>query len=56
MEWIEEVQGLLERDAGWGWRGFWDCVRGNLDVRLCLLTLFFLIPAPWFPILLLSLL
>jgi len=33
-EWIEEVQGLLERDAGWGWRGFWECVKRNLDVRL----------------------
>jgi len=33
-EWIEEVQGLLERDAGWGWRGFWECVGKNLDVSL----------------------
>jgi hypothetical protein len=31
-EWVEEVQGLLERDAGWGWRGFWDCVQRNLAV------------------------
>jgi len=33
-EWIEEVQGLLERDAGWGWRGFWECVERNLEVSL----------------------
>jgi hypothetical protein len=33
QEWVGEVQGLLERDAGWGWRGFWDCVGKNLDVR-----------------------
>jgi hypothetical protein len=39
-EWIEEVQGLLERDAGWGWRGFWKCVRMNLDVRFLSLPYF----------------
>lgn len=32
IEWCEEVQGLLERDAGWGWNGFWDMVRDNLRV------------------------
>jgi hypothetical protein len=31
-EWLDEVQGLLERDAGWGWKGFWECVRRNLKV------------------------
>jgi len=31
-EWFEEVQGLLERDAGWGWKGFWECVKKNLEV------------------------
>jgi len=36
-EWVEEVQGLLERDAGWGWKGFWECVKRNLDVRLFVL-------------------
>lgn len=34
VEWIEEVQGLLERDAGWGWVGFWECVKRNLLVRI----------------------
>ncbi|KAK1921067.1 hypothetical protein DB88DRAFT_513800 [Papiliotrema laurentii] len=29
-EWVEEVQALLERDAGWGWRGFWKTVRRNV--------------------------
>ncbi|WVQ95261.1 hypothetical protein IAU59_002356 [Kwoniella sp. CBS 9459] len=29
-EWVEEVQGLLERDAGWGWRGFWETIEKNL--------------------------
>jgi len=32
VEWCEEVQGLLERDAGWGWKGFWEMVRDNLKV------------------------
>lgn len=36
-EWVDEVQGLLDRDAGWGWKGFWECVRKNLDVRLFIL-------------------
>lgn len=36
-EWIGEVQKLLEMDAGWGWVGFWDCVRKNLEVCLFLL-------------------
>jgi len=31
-DWCEEVQGLLERDAGWGWRGFWEMVRDNMRV------------------------
>lgn len=31
-EWVEEVQKLLEMDAGWGWRGFWLCVRTNIKV------------------------
>lgn len=31
-EWVEEVQALLERDAGWGWRGFWKTVRRNVKV------------------------
>ncbi|WVR09309.1 hypothetical protein IAU60_006374 [Kwoniella sp. DSM 27419] len=30
-EWTDEVQGLLERDAGWGWRGFWEAIRDNLQ-------------------------
>ncbi|BEI89300.1 uncharacterized protein CcaverHIS019_0206620 [Cutaneotrichosporon cavernicola] len=29
-EWAEEVDGLLARDAGWGWEGFWMCVRDDL--------------------------
>ncbi|WWC90364.1 uncharacterized protein L201_005297 [Kwoniella dendrophila CBS 6074] len=29
-EWVEETQGLLERDAGWGWNGFWETIRNNL--------------------------
>jgi hypothetical protein len=35
-EWVGEVQKLLEMDAGWGWRGFWDCVRRNVEVCLVL--------------------
>ncbi|WWC63674.1 uncharacterized protein I303_106279 [Kwoniella dejecticola CBS 10117] len=31
-EWIEEVQGLLERDAGWGWKGFWETVRKKVEM------------------------
>jgi len=31
-EWVEEVQGLLERDAGWGWNGFWSTIRRNVLV------------------------
>jgi hypothetical protein len=31
-EWAAEVDGLLARDAGWGWEGFWGCVRDNLEV------------------------
>ena len=38
-EWVEEVQGLLERDAGWGWRGFWECVERNLEVSFLFLLL-----------------
>ena len=33
-EWSEEVQGLLERDAGWGWKGFWKMIQDNLSVGL----------------------
>ncbi|WVW85244.1 hypothetical protein I302_107282 [Kwoniella bestiolae CBS 10118] len=29
-EWVEEVQSLLERDAGWNWRGFWETVAKNV--------------------------
>lgn len=29
-EWCDEVQSLLERDAGWNWRGFWECIRHNI--------------------------
>lgn len=32
-EWLEEVQELLRRDAGWGWKGFWQTVLHNLNVR-----------------------
>jgi hypothetical protein len=32
VEWAEEVDGLLARDAGWGWGGFWTCVRDNIKV------------------------
>lgn len=30
MEWAAEVDGLLARDAGWGWEGFWSCVLDNI--------------------------
>ncbi|KAJ9128045.1 hypothetical protein QFC24_000336 [Naganishia onofrii] len=29
-EWFEQVQSLLEMDAGWGLRGFWSMVLYNL--------------------------
>ncbi|EKC98209.1 jumonji domain containing 4 [Trichosporon asahii var. asahii CBS 8904] len=29
-EWAAEVEGLLARDAGWGWEGFWACILGNM--------------------------
>lgn len=29
-EWAAEVDGLLARDAGWGWEGFWSCVLENI--------------------------
>ncbi|OCF35815.1 hypothetical protein I316_02308 [Kwoniella heveanensis BCC8398] len=29
-EWVDEVQGLLERDAGWGWGGFWETIERNV--------------------------
>ena len=32
-EWIEVVQGLLKRDAGWDWTDFWTCIKDNLTVR-----------------------
>jgi hypothetical protein len=31
-EWFEQVQSLLEMDAGWGLRGFWSMVLYNLRV------------------------
>lgn len=31
-EWAAEVDGLLARDAGWGWAGFWGCVLDNIMV------------------------
>lgn len=37
LEWAEEVQSLLERDAGWGWKGFWETVSRNVKVSsICL--------------------
>jgi hypothetical protein len=30
LEWMGEVQALLERDSGWGWRGFWETIRTNV--------------------------
>lgn len=33
VEWVEEVQKLLEMDAGWSWKGYWECVKSNLRVR-----------------------
>jgi hypothetical protein len=32
VEWAEEVQKVLEMDAGWGLSGFWDMVLYNLKV------------------------
>lgn len=32
VEWLEQVQSLLEMDAGWGLRGFWAMVAYNLQV------------------------
>lgn len=29
-EWFQEVQNLLEMDAGWGWKGFWETIMKNL--------------------------
>ncbi|KGB76206.2 hypothetical protein CNBG_2044 [Cryptococcus deuterogattii R265] len=29
-EWFQEVQNLLQMDAGWGWRGFWETIMKNL--------------------------
>ncbi|WWC71238.1 uncharacterized protein I206_105191 [Kwoniella pini CBS 10737] len=31
-EWVEEVQGLLERDAGWNWKGFWTTIKQNVEM------------------------
>ncbi|WVQ72679.1 hypothetical protein IAR50_002239 [Cryptococcus sp. DSM 104548] len=31
-EWFEEVQNLLEMDAGWNWKGFWATVKKNLEL------------------------
>jgi hypothetical protein len=33
-EWTEEVQKVLEMDAGWAWKQFWECVERNLKVSL----------------------
>lgn len=33
-EWAAEVEGLLARDAGWGWEGFWTCILGNMKVGM----------------------
>lgn len=30
VEWVEQVQSLLEMDAGWNFRGFWDMMLYNL--------------------------
>jgi hypothetical protein len=32
QEWVEEVQKVLEMDAGWGWKGFWETIRRNVEV------------------------
>lgn len=34
LEWIEQVQNLLEMDAGWGQRGFWAMIAHNLRVSV----------------------
>lgn len=39
IEWVEEVQKLLEMDAGWGWKGFWQTVLANLRVSPSFLAL-----------------
>lgn len=31
-EWFQEVQNLLQMDAGWGWREFWGTIMKNLKV------------------------
>ncbi|ODN92127.1 hypothetical protein L198_05799 [Cryptococcus wingfieldii CBS 7118] len=31
-EWFDEVQSLLEMDAGWNWKGFWATVKKNLEM------------------------
>ncbi|TYJ57249.1 hypothetical protein B9479_001982 [Cryptococcus floricola] len=31
-EWFDEVQSLLEMDAGWNWKGFWVTVKKNLEM------------------------
>lgn len=31
-EWLQEVQNLLQMDAGWDWRGFWETIMKNLKV------------------------
>lgn len=33
-EWTDEVQKVLEMDAGWGWKGFWECVEENVKVSV----------------------
>jgi hypothetical protein len=34
LEWIEQVQSLLEMDAGWNFSGFWDMILYNLRVSM----------------------
>ncbi len=34
VEWVEQVQSLLEMDAGWNFRGFWDMMLYNLRVSV----------------------
>jgi hypothetical protein len=37
-EWMEEVQKLLEMDAGWNWLVFFKTIRNNMIVSLTPLT------------------
>ena len=40
VEWTEEVQKVLEMDAGWGWKGFWECVELNIKVCVPVWTMY----------------